>query len=381
MAKAGTAAVPPLLRIAGRDRSPADLLEAAVAAGLPITVLPGGGQLEDGAAVDLTLAAQPGPLDTPPPGASYAGLSPAQRLAFLNWARQPAAPAAAAFQQLYIANLEARLLGSESEYSAARQELLRLTHIPAWAGNLWLGRAMLLCFWLTRDGPGLAEWLAQSGAPVPLLGVALGLQALLGCPLTPGELGVALAAWTISQSELSPDLLKLRLASLTSALGEEPLRYALNRLGEQASRPQPWRTAHRSLRIALPQPDLRPLLEEPLADMLVVADVVEETAEPASPGDGAAAADDGAWQLVLEFGHSRSEFFNQVLARCQRLPGFTQLLDENRTLVYRVTFTRSELRRFWQIWDYVQGWSTAKVYVNGTELEKWKVWPYSQYLR
>ena len=305
MAKVGTAAVAPLLRIVGRDRSPAELLEAAVAAGLPITVLPGGGQQEDVAAVDLTLAAQPGPLDNPPPGASYAGLSPAQRLAFLNWARQPTTPTAAAFQQLYVANLEARLLGSEPERDAARKELLRLSNVQAWAGNLWLGRATLLCFWLARDGAGLAEWLAGNGAPAPLLGVALGLQALLGCPLAPGELGAALAAWQISRTELSPDLLKLRLTSLTSALGEEPLRYALNQLGEQANRPQPWRTAHRSLRIALPQPDLRPLLEEPLADMLVVADVAAETAEPASHSDDEAEADSGAWQLVLEFGHSR----------------------------------------------------------------------------
>ena len=27
------------------------------------------------------------------------------------------------------------------------------------------------------------------------------------------------------------------------------------------------------------------------------------------------------------------------------------------------------------------GWTATRVYLNGVELEKWKVWPYSQYLR
>jgi hypothetical protein len=115
-----------------------------------------------------------------------------------------------------------------------------------------------------------------------------------------------------------------------------------------------------------------------LADLIVVAEVNDLDAPQAITASEPEAT---TWRLILEFGHSRSEYFPAILARCQRLPGYAQLMDEDRKLVYRVTFTRSELRRFWQIWDYVHGWSTARVYLNGEELEKWKVWPYSQYLR
>ena len=56
-------------------------------------------------------------------------------------------------------------------------------------------------------------------------------------------------------------------------LKTEPLAYALTQLGEAAVQPQAWRCVHRGVRIALPQPDLRPLLEPLLAEMLVAADV------------------------------------------------------------------------------------------------------------
>jgi hypothetical protein len=56
-------------------------------------------------------------------------------------------------------------------------------------------------------------------------------------------------------------------------------------------------------------------------------------------------------------------------------------MDEDRRLVYRVRFHKDRLRNFWRIWEYVQKWSSTKVYVNGQEIEQWKVWPYSQYLR
>jgi hypothetical protein len=36
---------------------------------------------------------------------------------------------------------------------------------------------------------------------------------------------------------------------------------------------------------------------------------------------------------------------------------------------------------FWQLWNYVQSWSATRVYCKGRELQKWQVYPYSQYLR
>jgi hypothetical protein len=298
----------------------------------------------------------------------------------LVWTQKAEAPAPPAFQQLYVANLEPRLLGTPDERAAAQQALVRLHRCPAWTDNLWLGRAILLGYWLDQQGAELAGWASEGTLSSSLLGIVLGQLALLNESLSPALLGVALTGWQLSRQPISLDLLKLRLTSLTSALGSEPLAYGLAQVGESAKRMQPWRCAHRGLRIALPQPDLRPSLTAPLADMLLVADVATTpAAQSAAPHEQKGEND--SWQLILEFGHSRSEFFDQVLTRCQRLPGFAQLMDEDRTMVYRVTFTRSELRRFWQIWDYVQGWSSVKVYVNGNELEKWKVWPYSQYMR
>jgi hypothetical protein len=95
----------------------------------------------------------------------------------------------------------------------------------------------------------------------------------------------------------------------------------------------------------------------------------------------ALSGEDAGWRLILEFGQSRSELFDYALRIARRMPTFLQLLDENRKLVYRVTFKRQEMRQFWRLWDYTQGWSTVQVYLNGQALERWKIYPYSQYLR
>ena len=85
--------------------------------------------------------------------------------------------------------------------------------------------------------------------------------------------------------------------------------------------------------------------------------------------------------LIVEFGASRSDVFNYVLRQAQKQPGFQQIMDENRHIIYRVPFRRSEMRRFWHLWDYVQGWATTRVYCDGRQLDKWQIYPYSQYLR
>jgi hypothetical protein len=56
-------------------------------------------------------------------------------------------------------------------------------------------------------------------------------------------------------------------------------------------------------------------------------------------------------------------------------------MDEKRNLIYRIKFKKNEMRQFWRLWDYVQSWSTTQVYLNGVEIEKWKVYPYSEYLQ
>jgi hypothetical protein len=127
---------------------------------------------------------------------------------------------------------------------------------------------------------------------------------------------------------------------------------------------------------------------------MVVADVQTESEPPvgalaslapaetvATPeGETQPSLEELGWRLILEFGSNRSEYFDYVVAQAQKLAGYSQLMDEDRRIVYRIIFRKSEMRRFWRIWDYIHGWTSTRVYLNGVELEKWKVWPYSHYL-
>lgn len=378
-------AVPEFVRVVDHSSTLAALVTHARAANLPI-VLPEESAAPgvDYGAVDLSLHVASSADVTPPPaGVDYAGMTPGQRRTFLDWAAQPAAPAPPAFRRLYIANLEAHLLDQPALRHRATGRLVHFGLTPNWREDPFRQQAMLLALWLEQRGDLLAGWL-RTGQPIPgLVGIALGHLALLQAPLEAEVLSVVLERWGITPVAPEPDLLKLRLASLTAALGQDPLAYALGRLDPDALSPRPWRTAHRGLRLALPQPDLRPVLEGPLRDMLSVpleaADMseVDEGLDDDDSGDTA----QSNWNLILEFGHSRSEFFEPTLKLCRRLPGFSQILDEDRRVIHRVAFRKSEMRRFWRIWENAQSWASTRVYLNGEELENWKIWPYSQYLR
>jgi hypothetical protein len=95
----------------------------------------------------------------------------------------------------------------------------------------------------------------------------------------------------------------------------------------------------------------------------------------------AQSAPGGNAHLILEFGASRSDVFDYVLRQAQKQPGYQQIMDENRHMVYRVPFRRNDMRHFWQLWGYVQNWASTRVYCEGRPLDKWQVYPYSQYLR
>ncbi len=228
--------------------------------------------------------------------------------------------------------------------------------------------------------------------------------------LTPGELLGLARLWAITEANLDEAVVALRLRSLTESLGVDPLTWALHaaaaqagadaavQAGDEAAPPQPapeeiaapategaplwtgeslsWRCAHRDLRIDFAQPDLQPWLAPLLAEML---DDVPLAPAPAAPPEEPA-ADNEAWMLILEFGHSRSEYFEFALRQAQRQPGFSALVDDQRHVIYRVRFAKSEMRRFWQLWEYAMNWAETHVYLNGKKLEKWKVYPYSQYL-
>ena len=379
------------MRVAGKDRPAQWVLDRASQVGdfpiqrrsTPITPSP-----HDCWQIDLALS-----LETPAsaggkpePDTGYAGLTPAQRFLFLDWLADAAQAAPSGYQQIYLANLEVRLFEGQRWLDAAHTELLRLEETPGWNGDVRLARAIVLGHWIKQDGAGLAQWIARNPPPMTVLGLALGCQALLDVPLSAQEIPSILVTWNINAPHYPTDALALRLDSLTSTLGAEPLAYALSQLDDQGRSHQPWHTSHRDLRIAIPQPDVRPVLAPLLADMLAVADVsltdkptsssVDTYQESENPD-----MEDVGWRLILEFGQSRSDYFHRVLQLSQRMSGYTQIMDENRKLVHRVVFRKSDMRRCWRIWDYVQNWSNTRVFIDGQELEKWKVWPYSQYLR
>lgn len=402
------------LRYAGSDKPAAAVLAAArQRASLPVTfpeVQAGPADGPDYALIDPTLAVaqsvDAAAVPPPAPGLAYSGFSPEQRAAYLAWIENPAVFAPPAFQQLLLANAEVRLLEADAKASITFTALRSLAAAPAWLGSAGLARTLLLGFWLRGDGPGLAETLVDLQPPPALWSAALGCQALLGQPLLPEQLAGLAAAWNMHVPPIAPAVLRLRLDSLQSALSAEPLAYALAALGDAAKAPRPWRCQHRDLRLALPQPDVRGALQPLLGDMLTLVDEGqdmpgaqaaggEETTDefPAAVAPPAKAAKGSKKEpaaptselekahIIVEFGASRSDVFGYVLRQAQKQPGFQQLMDENRHIVYRVPFRRSEMRRFWHLWEYIQGWATTRVYCDGRQLDKWQIYPYSQYLR
>lgn len=382
----------PVVRVAGRDRPLSAVVADTQTRALPVTLkcaVPT--PTEEFALIDPALMVESEPATlaeaAPTPGLGYAAFSPRQRGWFLAWLETPLAPAPLAFQQLYLANLEARLLeGNQFAY----QQLEQLMQSDLWTPNPALWRVALLAAWLAQDGVMLAKWLASVAAPVEVIGLALGMQALLSTPLTAAEVRQVARTWEHPAAALAEAVLTFRLQSLATALGQAPLAWSLAQLGDDAHTRRPWRCQHRDLRIELPQPDLRRTLEPLLTELAQVT----ESADPkpadlpgANAVDSVAAVDRAAndelsrAHLILEFRQSRSEFFAVALRQAQKRAGFTQLLDEDRHVVYRVAFRKNEMNAFWQLWNYVQNWTGTRIYCQGRELQKSQVYPYSQYLR
>lgn len=330
------------------------------------------------------------PAKEPPhAGVGYAGFTPGQRATYLAWLDDPARPAASAYQQLYLATLEVALFEGKREASQAQRELLRLDASKHWHNHELLDRAILLSFWLAQDGEGLFRWLTNIEVSAHALATAVGQLALLGQSATVDLLLALMRSWQLLNeptqlTEIGTAVIELRLNSLQDTLGKDVLVYALEQVGERGKEPLPWRCAHRDLRIALAQPNLRPIMEPLLRETTTWVDPAPEKPNPLDPtqeGEESEEGQTGDWNLVLEFQHSRSSYFPFALELAQRQEGYRVLMDENRHMIYRIIFPKHKLRPFWRIWDWVQPWSGTRVYVNGKELEKWQVWPYSQYMR
>jgi len=113
-----------------------------------------------------------------------------------------------------------------------------------------------------------------------------------------------------------------------------------------AQKPKPWRSAHRELRIALPQPDLRPILEPLLHEVKTISAQTISNPVDLQSSDDSETDEQGKWTLTLEFQQSRSEYFDFALLKARQRPGYSQIMDENRQIVYRVTFLKREMRQY-----------------------------------
>ena len=375
------------LRYAHRDLPASQLVATRIAErNLPVTLMAASVNPHDYTLIEaqLDVAAVDNYEVLPPAdGSGYGAFTPRQRGRFLEWAENVEQPAPTTFQQLWLAHAEVRLFESEVWHLAAGGRLAALDGTPAWAGSLPLQRTLLLAGWLEDRGETIMGLVPASIEPA-LLGIALGMQALQEKTLTAEQLSRCAYTWLgDSKDDVDDEVSRSRLASLIETLGGEPLAVALATMPQESLSPSAWRTVHRDLRIALPQPDLRRVLEPALHQVYSIAAThAEQNSEPTTAqvvetDPGASFAN----KIVLEFGEGRSELFDYVLMIAQRYDTFQQILDEDRRLIYRITFEKGKLRNFWRIWDCVRNWKQTRIYVDGAECEKWKIWPYSPNLK
>lgn len=339
------------------------------------------------------------PVTIPSTRVGYGGLTPQQRYRLLTWLHDPLTPAPPPIRQLYIAQLEASLFDSTSRSANALNELNRLLDNESWHQDIGVSRATLLGLWLQQDSSRLESLLCYNKIAPSMVGIAVGQLALQGTQLSFRLFRALVELWfpqefAALKSTSFTEILDLRFASITTTTNKDPLIFAITQAGQEASRHIPWRCTHRDLRVSIPQPNIESLLKLLIQETLDGVTLYHPNqshrfSEPSSVNNNLSRNEPSAenesaqpeWSLVLEFGHSRSEYFDFAIFRARQRPGYSQIMDEDRTLIHRVVFARAEMRHFWILWEYVQNWSSTKVYVNGEELEKWKVWPYSQFLR
>ena len=169
------------MRIGGRDRPLSIVVTNAQARALPVELnCTAPSPDEDFALIDPTLAvtadAAAPPEPPPTPGLGYAAFTPRQRGWFLAWLDAPLGPAPVAFQQLYLASLEVRLLEGDAQAKAASAELLRLSASDAWRANADLGRVAIFAAWLQQDAAALTGWIASGRLPGPYVKCCVNLK-------------------------------------------------------------------------------------------------------------------------------------------------------------------------------------------------------------
>ncbi len=386
------------IRLLGREQPAGKVLVATQNSETDLFRLPQsvtGRETDDYTQVDplLPLAREDGSSPDPLPHTSYAGLTPVQRRRFANWLTSPEVTAPAAFRHLYLAWLELGLLEKERR-AEATAELGALLDATGWRSERGLGQSCLLAGWLAQDGTLLTRAIARGSPSADQMSAGSGWLARLAYPLDPGCALALARGWELRVGGLADfsleqdgGLLHLRLTSQASGLGADLLAWALAEAGNGKEAPtlwRPWHTVHRQVRLLLPWIDLRPLLEPKLGELFAsLPQAARKVPREEASGEPKAEhlVDPAEWTLILEFGDSRSQHYDYVAHLARKQPGYRLLMDETRQLIHRVRFRKRNLRQFWRLWSYVESWASVRVYVNGEEVQKWNVYPYSAEMR
>ncbi len=267
----------PYVRLLGRDVSAsAALIQAAQRSDGFFRRLPLPNELnvdDDYTQIDptLPLTRDDASVADPLPHTSYAGMNPVQRRRFANWLTTPEVAAPVAFRRLYLAWLETALF-EEERRAGATAELFSLLAAGGWRAESALTQTALLAAWLAQDGALIAQAISQGRLSPAALAVAAGWLAHLGEPLSAGCALTLARGWNLHapaldsfDAENDGGLLQLRISSLASALGADPLAWALAQSRaspngtdgkedaqglEAAGEWLPWHSVHRALRLS-----------------------------------------------------------------------------------------------------------------------------------
>ncbi len=74
---------------------------------------------------------------------------------------------------------------------------------------------------------------------------------------------------------------------------------------------------------------------------------------------------DRGFYAVIEFEQSISKKFQQVLEVARRSPGYVELVLDGGRIVHRNLFRKTDLGRFSELFNMVQGWRSARYFING----------------
>jgi hypothetical protein len=78
---------------------------------------------------------------------------------------------------------------------------------------------------------------------------------------------------------------------------------------------------------------------------------------------------DRGWYLVTEFEKTPSINFQRAVELAKTYPGFIQLMDERRVLIYRNIYHENGLLQFQELYKLIKNWKGTKLYFKGDKID------------